>query len=371
MLLKRLIFPVVLVFAAGLAAACGDDDAGDACNDDGICGSGETPQSCPGDCPICVEDGNCDTAAGETATNCVADCGGVQCDMTLTGDNYDYLVSQVFLPDTIEAAETVGVDLDGDGDVDNLLGAIVSMLAETSPTFDVNEDVNGAITRGENLILLRLRTNQFPDDEDVLVQVLKGSIHNDATPLFDGSDTVALHGDSAMDGFVCGLISGGELDAGPNNIRLPFPLPGMGSLMYNLQATQLVGTTTADGWTEVTLGGGVLPEDVDTVLYPALLVWMNAVIAADPTEEMAAGMISLLDGRCNPGVEGCENVVNGEGECDGTANPPVLTDTELRCNTTMYNALSPDVDLDGDGIPDVISVGLRIVSAVPVTIVGL
>lgn len=37
----------------------------------------------------------------------------------------------------------------------------------------------------------------------------------------------------------------------------------------------------------------------------------------------------------------------------------------------MNGALTPDVDLDGDGTPDVISVGLRIDSAVPVTIVGL
>ena len=122
---------------------------------------------------------------------------------------------------------------------------------------------------------------------------------------------------------------------------------------------------------EVMLGGGVPAEQIDTVLYPALLIWMNEVIQADPTDPMAEGMIELLDGRCNTTVEGCENVTPGTGECDDTAHPPVITDTELRCNTMMNGALSPDVDLDGDGTPEVISVGLRIESAVPVTIVGL
>jgi hypothetical protein len=165
-------------------------------------------QNCPSDCSVCVEDGVCDTAAGENVANCVVDCGAPDCDLSLAGDDHDYLVSEIFLPDTAEAAQEIGVDLSGDGNVDNRLGSIVSMLAATSPDFDVNEDVNGAIARGEILLVLRLRTEQFPDD------------------------------------------------------------------------------------------------------------------------------------------------------------------TEIRCNMMMTSALSPDVDLDGDGIPDVISVGLRIESAVPVTVVG-
>ena len=82
-----------------------------------------------------------------------------------------------------------------------------------------------------------------------------------------------------------------------------------------------------------------------------------------------SGMIDLLDGRCLNTIAGCEDVVNGEGECDNTANPPVISDTEIRCNMMMTGALEPDVDLDGDGENDVISVGLRIESAVPVTVV--
>lgn len=368
MIHPRAALMALMVGAVCLSVACGDDDSGDVCNSDGVCDSGETPQNCAADCSLCVEDGVCDGAAGENVANCAVDCGAVDCDLTLTGDDHDYLVSQIFLPDTPETAGEIGVDLSGDGTVDNRLGSIVSMLAATSPDFDVNEDVNGAITAGETLVLLRLRTEQFPDDADVLVQIFRGAVHT-TTPVFDGNDTVALHADSATDDFVCGRIVGGELAAGPNNLTMPFPLPGMGVLMLDLQATQLVGATTADGWTAVMLGGGVPAEQIDTVLFPALLVWMNQVIQDDPTGAMAEGMIELLDGTCNATIAGCENVIPGEGECDNTASPPVITDTEIRCNMMMTSALSPDIDLDGDGENDVISVGLRIEAAVPVTIV--
>jgi hypothetical protein len=70
-------------------------------------------------------------------------------------------------------------------------------------------------------------------------------------------------------------------------------------------------------------------------------------------------------------VPGCENVVAGQGDCADSQTPPIITATELLCNVLLHSALSPDVDVDGDGEDDVLSVGLRVVSAVPATIVGL
>jgi hypothetical protein len=334
-----------------------------------MCGEGETTLNCPDDCPICVEDGNCDTDAGENAINCEADCGAVECTLAETGDDHDFLVSQVFLPDDQASSETIGMDLDGDGVVDNKLGLIVATLADTSPSFDVNAEVNDDIQSGHILMVLRERVDQFGDDDVVVTQILKGEI-TDASPLFEGNDELALHADADTDDFVCGRLTTNELMAGPAEaVDMPFPLPGMGALMFNLRQVQLLGTTTETGWTEVMLGGGVPEEQIDSVLYPALLQWMNELIQADPNDELAQGMIMLLDGLCDNTLEGCESTVQGAGECDNTADPPVISETELRCSRMMSTALSPDVDLDGDGTPDAISVGLRIEAAVPVTIV--
>ena len=46
----------------------------------------------------------------------------------------------------------------------------------------------------------------------------------------------------------------------------------------------------------------------------------------------------------------------------------VLTAEELRCNALFDSAATPLVDVDGDGEPDLISFGIEVVSAVPVTI---
>ncbi len=89
----RITLAVLLMTTVGLVGACGDDDSGNACNSDGTCDPGETPQNCAADCPICIVDGDCDTAAGETAANCALDCGAPDCDLSLTGDDHDYLVS--------------------------------------------------------------------------------------------------------------------------------------------------------------------------------------------------------------------------------------------------------------------------------------
>ncbi len=359
----------ILLLTAVCLTACGDDDDTNPCNTDTVCDPGETFQNCPTDCTVCVVDGVCDTDVGENVGNCSADCGAPDCDLSLAGDDHDYLVAEVLLPDTAETAQVIGMDMTGDGLVNNRLGSIISMLAATSPDFDVNAEVNGDIARGESLIVLRLRTEQFGDDDVVLAQIFRGAIHDDATPIFDGQDTVALSAESALDDYVCGRLVGGALAAGPGTVRMPFPQPGMGILMYDMQFLQVVGMTTADGWTEVMLGGGVPAEQIETVLFPALRIWMNELIQDDPTGSMAEGMIELLDGTCNATIAGCEDVIPGEGDCDDSVFPPVITDTEIRCNMMMTQALSPDVDLDNDGIPDVISVGLRIESAVPVTVV--
>ena len=48
----------------------------------------------------------------------------------------------------------------------------------------------------------------------------------------------------------------------------------------------------------------------------------------------------------------------GPSPCNGT-NPPI-TPTELRCHLMFYDGLQPDVDIDGDLEPDVLSLGYRI-----------
>ncbi len=79
--MKKMMLLVALcgMFTLTVLVSC-DDGKKKTCDDDGICDSGETFESCPADCgqAACDDDGTCD--AGETFENCPGDCPAAACD---------------------------------------------------------------------------------------------------------------------------------------------------------------------------------------------------------------------------------------------------------------------------------------------------
>ena len=341
---NRKLLPVILmagVFA--FAVGCGDDSTGDnnnnqiaPCNNDGVCDPDEACASCDDCC--------------------------VTCDLqSISGTAHNYLVEEMFIPDSSTTAKENGVDLDGDGEIDNKLGSIISLIASQGGDFNVNESVNEEIQAGELLLIGRVYVDQFGDDDEVLAQVFQGVVVNDATPVFDGNDTVGIGPDSPTDIFLCGRIVNDELEAGPDDLQIVFPIPEIGNLNITLERAQLIGEVTESGWTDVMIGGGISKEEV-TNLYGTLVDFVNDMIAEDPDGDTAATILDLLDDNCEPTIEGCDPLPAGCAE-DGEIHID-----ELECNALLNSALSPDVDIDGDGEEDLISLGLRIVNAVPVTV---
>lgn len=128
------ILPLILL-SGGLAfgmVACDGDEPGTGCNHDGVCDAEENSANCSDDCPVCNHDGVCDVAGGENPANCIDDCSG-HCDLVpMTGTGYDFIVQTVYYPDTVEAAKDNGIDIDGDGTIDNKLGEILQFLTYDS-----------------------------------------------------------------------------------------------------------------------------------------------------------------------------------------------------------------------------------------------
>jgi hypothetical protein len=94
--------------------------------------------------------------------------------------------------------------------------------------------------------------------------------------------------------------------------------------------------------------------------------FLNDEIAADPTGTVASTVLEMFDGCPDYGttIAGCEDVATSA-DC---ALDEVITHKELVCHSIVNQVLTPDVDSDGDGVKDLISLGLMVEEAVPVTI---
>ncbi len=367
------------VFALGMAA-CSDDDSGATCGDE-ECNGSETCETCPDDCGAC-DPCNYDTVCDpptENAANC-EDC-RTTCDLNaMTGSDNDFIVDELFLPTTSQEAGANGVDIDGDGDIDNKLGQIIQLLVQNGLDGDLNESINDEIAEGSLLLASRVKESGNSDGI-VAVQIFQAEIF-DSTPVFDGNDSVAIPA-GGVDLYLCGEWDGGpDLETSPAQVTLAFPLPEIGQLEVTLSAAQIrtvtdpdsdfygISSATSAGMTDVMIGGGL---SEDEIYGQGGLIEFLAGFIDDMVQEggsTADTIADLFDGNCVvlPDVAGCENVVAGEGECDDTADPATITVTELKCNALLNSALAPDVDSDGDGEDDLLSLGLRIASAVPVTL---
>ncbi len=384
----RLAYLIVLPTIFVLSSACMegkpqircDPDSPEPCPPDWIC----KPVVCPDDYRCspkrpedrdyyagqCVVDGFCDVETCETRLSCIdcyTDCGIA----AATGPPQEYLVSSYQTPTTPQEAGETGVDLDGDGDIDNKYGNVVQFLGQFFPA-DLNAEIAAEIAAGPLLIAVRVHPAE-PAEAGTrsVVQLLLAEVQ-DATPLYDGQDEVRLAANASVEDGMCGNDSeqtyGSRFSSATMRLPLSWPGPG-GTVLANLHPVRIAGDISPTGWQEVHLGGGLSPAYLYDVLLPLLAGIMTRTIADDPLASTSDKMADLFDGNCIQleDIPGCESVIYGEGECDDDAAVPVITATELRCNALIQSVLKPDVDIDGDGVADVLSYGVRL-SAVPVTI---
>lgn len=338
----------VCCFSAALCVGCGDDDSG---------GTNENENTRP-----CNNDGVCDE--GENVLWC-ADC-EISCDLN-EGQNYDYIVSELVLPSG--SGDAIGVDLDGDMTIDNKLGQIMGLIpeSETSP----NEAIAASIQNGDIIMLGRLVVSDWELDESMAVQIFQGDTTDATEDNLTGSGEVPIDPSADRDIYLCGELVQGYVTAGPAQVVISLSFEDM-VLDITLERAQVIAEEqpmTETDWTDVMIGGGISKEALDNELIPALVDWLNAETVADPEGGVGEFVLGSLDANCSSSVEGCESVVNEEGECaawDGVSETP-LSVTELRCSSVLATALKPDVDSDGDGENDLLSLGVM-VSAISVTI---
>ena len=336
------------------------------CNYDFVCDPGEEHLSCP-DCDI-------------------------RCDIN-EGEEYDYIISEIRFPE--ENSDFIGVDLTGDGKTNNRLGTVLSMVWEDICEAAPNSLAAQTIQNGNVIMLGRLVMSDWTEDELMAVQILRGT--SDATEqLFDvGNNQAMISEEVDRELHLCGHFVSGFMVAGKRSpvdpsltvdprynalpsileITIPFCDIVMDLTLEGVRVEALTAThgVNESSWTEVMMGGGLSKETMDSIFAPAVADRLNESAMKDPKGNVGDFVINTLDGNCTSDVEGCEHVVSGEGECAvwdpaGEPDGPVVTETEIKCSNRLSYFFKPDIDSNGDGEMDLVSLGFM-VSAVGITII--
>lgn len=313
----------------------------------------------PAQAAVCG-DGTC--AQTESCATCSQDC----CTCTATsagGTAQGFAINNIVVPTSAADATSIGIDVDGDGAIDNKLGKVCGLLADQSGDTSIFEQVELDLAAGDLVMLGQMWTDSWDNDSQVFAQLLTGS-YTGGTPAFDGNDQATVDTDTPNDSGACGEVVASSLHTHGGSFYAQVPICALtGSLLLyvevSLEAAGMSGVVQAGGWTDVMVGGAVSLADRDAVIYPAYQAEVAAAIAADPSSATSQTLLNLLDNSCDLTV--CDPIPT---EC---ADDGAITVEEIRCNGLINAMYAPDLDLDNDGTNDHLSVGFQ-VAAVPATL---
>jgi hypothetical protein len=272
----------------------------------------------------------------------------------------NYVVDHISVPTDSNTARDFGMDVDGDGDVDNKLGNVIATLATMN--IDANAMVNRAIDRGDTILLAQIGTTSFFQAEIATLQTFAGADPSIAPCAGDTDTTCRKHlegtatfnvlpdpkGSALRGSFANETFAG---DQGKLVVRIallgsePIDLVMLAS-RATLRMTDA--TKIADG----TIAGAVTQDDIDNKVIPAVHANVSATAAAQcitPTSPPACGCPSGSDGKQALMIFDKDPV-----DCS-------ISLQEVRDSSLVQALLAPDVTIDG---MRALSLGVKI-SAVP------
>ncbi len=277
------------------------------------------------------------------------------------GDHHPYVIDSIQLPTSDSEAQALGLDIDGDHEVDNALATVVALLSSNGN--DPNDAVTTGIDEGEIIHLANLQTESLDAADNVGLFIWDGA---DPTPpaCLDSFDTVCrrhftgtasftVTSEDPGDAMVFGELASGHYSGSSGVIFLNVPLiVGDAPLKLKVIGAHAEVDVTDTAMTDGRLGGAVPDSYIQSDVLPQIAATMATVTERD--------CLGTSPNCCTPDTDG-ETVVN-------------LFDTDMDCAVTLQElydsslldlVLAPDVDLldeeglDGsDGEDDSVSLGL-------------
>ena len=286
--------------------------------------------------------------------------GGDDGGFTVEGDPHTYVVDSVSIPLDADEAEELGFDIDGDGTVDNQLGNILSALIQAGGgDLDLQGSITESVDSGEILLLANIEATSLASAANVGFSLYLGEnpspapCTNPDDPLtcrqhLDGTGTFDVSADTPSDVTVGGNIVGGRFTGGPGDLALQIAFGDTAINLEMIEARAEINGITETGFDQSKVGGAVPDAVIQGEVLPAVSTAVNDIMTEDCPAPRTPPTCGCADGSTGETLMG---IFDENGDCD-------VPEQEVRENSLIVTLLRPDVDTDGDGTPDALSVGV-------------
>jgi hypothetical protein len=225
--------------------------------------------------------------------------GGDEGGVTPTGPHYKYVINKIAVPTSATQTAQFGLDIDGNGAVDNSLGGALVLIAGLG--FDIQAAIDRGILGGKLIALADVQTPDFNSAEGAGIEFFLGDnpqpaacsgasdVVNctDAKPsvcsgcgkhLSNGSFSIAAA--SPNDGAITGKIKGGTFTGGPGKMTLLISVGDAAPIRFDLigarvKATGMNESAIGSGSEGLVLAGAVTQESLDATVLPGFQAQLN------------------------------------------------------------------------------------------------
>ena len=243
----------------------------------------------------------------------------------------------------VGSKKSVGMDLTGDGKVDNRLADLLNALTTLHSGLTLQQDLDEQIKDGTLLLLQELRSGSLKDSTKARFQFFFGKdLDKNPKDNFSGTEWFSINPNFSSTTPLNGKVTGGTLSVGPGEIMVPLAL-GKVYVVVTLKLARVTAKVTKKGITQGVVAGAMPIADVKGRLLPGL--------ATEMTRQYAD--------KANLSPNGKKLLEYFDVNKDGTISVKELTGNPI-IKTVILD--QPDVDTDGDNKLDAVSAGIGFTS---------
>ena len=315
------------------------------------------------------------------------------------GPHYHTVANKVFVPTNNTQARNFGLDLNGDGTVDNQLGMVLGTLAGMG--FDIQGTIDKAVAEGSVTLLVDFQGKDFTNAAKAGLGVLLGQNPMPAACNTGETYSCMTAGGSACTsgsaGCTCsgcghqfsgtatfdlatgqmlqqlpGPLVNGTFNGGPGQITLQIALASAMPITLDLigakaQASGITATSIGTTSGTTTTGGAILAgaltqDDLNMKVIPAIQAQLVPIIQRD----CCGAATSPGGATCNPMSTGsnancgCLDGSTGKtilGLFDTNPKDCMVSVSEIQMNSLIQSLLAPDVTINGK---PALSLGIKV-----------